>query len=63
MMEKYGVSDIEQLQRSELTSVRDRLRILRESTEKTAAETTELEQLENRRAELEMALSKQSSKA
>jgi hypothetical protein len=51
-MEKYGVSDRRTLQEQELRTVKARLRSLRNSLEKTAADTEEVRQLEIREAEL-----------
>lgn len=58
-MEKYGVSDKAGLQKAELDRVVTRLGELRSSSEKTAAETTEIERLETRKAELTIALAGQ----
>ena len=55
-MEKYGVSDRAGLQKAELETVRTRLRDLRASSEKTASTTNEIERLENRETELNIAL-------
>ena len=51
-MDKYGVSSVTDLQKQELETVRGRLRELRSSHEKTAAETQEVERLETRESEL-----------
>jgi hypothetical protein len=58
-MEKYGVSDRKMLQEGELRQVKARLRELRNSHEKTAAETQEAERLEIRAAELKASISAQ----
>ena len=57
--EKYGVSDRKQLQEGELRQVMARLRELRNSHEKTAAETQEVERLELRASELKASISAQ----
>jgi hypothetical protein len=55
-MEKYGVSDKEELQEQELRQVKSRLKVLRNSLEKTAAETEEVQRLEVRESELAASL-------
>jgi hypothetical protein len=55
-MEKYGVSDKAGLQQQELSQIRQRLAELRTTLEKTADQTQEIERLEAREAELNIAL-------
>jgi len=58
-MEKYGVSDVKKQQEQELRGLKSRLRTLRSTHEKTAAETQEIGQLEDRAAALRAAIAKQ----
>lgn len=55
-MEKYAVSDRKELQETELTQVKARIKELGQSHEKTASETQEFERLDQRKAELLIAL-------
>lgn len=58
-IEKYGVSNVKELQETELREVKGRLRGLRGSLEKTAAETQEIEHLEKRETDIRAALADQ----
>jgi len=58
-MDKYGVSDVKAQQEQELRELKSRLRHLRSAHEKTATETQEIGQLEQRESALRAAISKQ----
>jgi hypothetical protein len=58
-MEKYGVSNKDELQKKELEQVKTRKDELTKAHEKTAADTQEIERLTTREAELKEALSQQ----
>ena len=58
-MDKYGVSDREDLQRKELAKVRAKLGKLRRTDEKTASVTDELHRLQLRESELVASLAEQ----
>ena len=55
-MEKYGVSNVEALQKEELTKTKDRIAELEASNEKRASHDVELTNLRRRQLELEAAL-------
>lgn len=58
-MEKYGVSDLVELQREELERAKIRLSGLTAVHEKTASQTQEIQRLELRVGELEVAIRSQ----
>jgi len=58
-MEKFGVSDVAAQQKKELNEIGDALAKLEGVLEKTASDTQEIERLEKRAVELQIAIADQ----